>query len=45
MVASLKGTTDAIFTREFLQTEQRRNDRVMAEGVDVGVAFVASQKC
>ena len=45
MVASLEGTTDAIFTREFLQTEQRRDDRVMAEGVDMSVAFVASQQC
>jgi hypothetical protein len=44
VIAPLKGTTNVVFTGELVQAEHRGNDRVMAEGIDMGVAFVAGQE-
>ena len=44
MIAPLKGTTNAVFAGKFVKAEHRWNDWVVAEGVDMGVAFVAGQK-
>ena len=40
-IAPQKSAMSAVFAREPVQAEQRWNDRVMAEDVDMGVAFVA----